>query len=71
MKKENLLPWHKTLLNKMKEQILNYIYERKSLLEEELELHSYQGDTDSIEAAILINQIEILEELWSEIKSLN
>jgi hypothetical protein len=51
----------------MRESILNYIYERKLLLEEELE--SYESDADSSEAYALRSQIVLLEELWSEIKS--
>jgi hypothetical protein len=51
----------------MKEQILNYIYERKLLLEEELE--SYGSRIEESEEYALRSQIVLLEELWTEIKS--
>jgi hypothetical protein len=51
----------------MKEQILNYIYERKLLLEEELE--SYGSRIEESEKYALRSQIVLLEELWTEIKS--
>jgi len=52
----------------MKDVILNYIQDRKSLIEEEME--SYRGELDESEAYALRSQIVLLEELWSEIKSL-
>ena len=52
----------------MKEEILNYIQDRKSLIEEELE--SYGNEPEESEAYLLRSQIVLLEELWSEIKSL-
>jgi hypothetical protein len=51
----------------VKEEILNYIHERKLLLEEELE--SYGSKVDESEAYALRSQIVLLEELWTEIKS--
>jgi hypothetical protein len=51
----------------MKDQILEYISERKQLLEEELE--SYGSEIEESEAYALRSQIVLLEEMWREIKS--
>lgn len=48
-------------------EILEFIQDRKSLLEEELE---YDRDSLSqVEQDILMAQISLLEEIWRELKS--